>query len=258
MFFLKELKEFFRNILSWIYLLIGFTFFFFVFGLKEVELLNINFLLPWPDFNSFSVIFLKKIQFDLLPEDVRLIVTNPLSAFLAQLIISLFLSFIFTLPFFIFKIMLYLSPALFKKEKKAAILILFPSIFLFFTGFFFAYFFLIPLTFKVLYPYATVIGATPFFSVQEFISLVFGIMIAVGVMFLLPIFMILLSYFNIVSSDFWKKKWHYSFLIFLVFSAIITPDGSGVSMIILFMPMMALYLFGAIIAAKSSSLKIKN
>lgn len=250
MSFFKEFKEFIKSILSWVYLLLGFSFFFFAFGLKEIEILGKNIFLPLPTLQSFSSQIFRKIHQDLLPTGVQLIVTNPLSAFLAQVIVSLLLAFIMTLPFFLYKTMKYLLPALFDKEKKVIIRILFPSTFLFFLGCLFAYFLLIPSTFKALYPFAAIIGAIPFFSVNEFIALVFGMMLVSGVIFLLPVFMVLLNSLGIVKADFWKNNWRYAFLIFLLFSAIITPDSTGITMIMLFVPLIGLYFVGTVITRK--------
>jgi len=232
--FFKELREFIKNIMVWLYFLLGFSFFFFLI----------------PAGHTLSVIIFEKIKHDLLPDEVQLIVTNPLSAFLAQVQVSLLMAFIATLPIFLYRMMKYFLPALFDKERKVVMWILSVSTFLFFIGCTFAYLFLIPITFKVLYPYATVIGAVPFFSVGEFISSVFSLMIAVGVMFLLPIFMALLNFLNIVGTDFWKSKWRYAFVLFLVFSAIITPDGTGITMVMLIVPLMILYGLGMIISRK--------
>lgn len=255
--FFKEFREFIKTVLSWICLLVGFSFFFFLFGLKEVEIFGKKLFLPLPTLYSFSVQIFKKIQQDLLPTGVQLIVTNPLSAFLAQILISLSLAFILTLPFFLYRIMKYLGPALFEKEKKVIIKVLFPSALLFFAGCLFAYFLLIPSTFKVLYPYATVIGAIPFFSVNEFTTLVFGLMMAVGIMFLLPVFMVFLSRLGIVKADFWKNNWRYAIMIFLILSAVITPDGTGITMMLLAMPLTVLYFLGYFGARKCHT-KIKK
>ena len=145
---LEEVKEFFKGILYWVYFLFGFSFFFFLSG--------------------FSVQVFKRIQFDLLPKDVHLVVTNPMSAFVSQIQLSLLLAFVITFPFFLYQIIKYLTPALFKHEKKLIFQSLLPAVLLFFAGCVFSYFFLIPATFKILYPYAMAIGAVPFFSVNEF------------------------------------------------------------------------------------------
>ncbi len=62
--------------------------------------------------------------------------------------------------------------------------------------------------------------------------------------------MYMLVALKIISNEFWKTHWRYSFFIFLVVSAIITPDGSGISMLLLSAPLMALYGVGTIISNK--------
>jgi len=249
---IEELRIFLKSILHWIYSFVGFSFFFFLFGFKTVTIWGKDYVLPMPDANSFSVQVFTKVRHDLLPPDVQLIVTNPMSAFVWQILLSMILSFLFTTPLFLYKIIMYLQPALLPNEKRAVLLSLLPFVFLFFSGCAFSYFFLVPATFRVLYPYATIIGAAPLFSIDEFIYYVFGLMIAVGVMFLLPLFMILLSVMGIIEAEFWRKKWRYALLFSLLLSAIITPDGTGVTMAMLFLPLAILYLLGYIFARKLS------
>jgi sec-independent protein translocase protein TatC len=252
MTFLNELKIFIKHILYWIFSFIGFSFFFFIFGLKKIVIFGQNYFLLLPTENSFSVQVFNKIKNDLLPPGVQLVATNPMSAFMAQILLSMLLSFLITIPLFIYKIIMYLRPALLPHERKAVLWSLLPFVFLFFSGFAFSYFFLIPATFRLLYPYATNIGAVPFFSIDEFIHYVFGLTFAVGLMFLFPIFMVLLSFMGIIKADFWRKNWRSACLFFLISSAIITPDGTGITMMMLFLPEAALYFMGYVFANKTS------
>jgi sec-independent protein translocase protein TatC len=229
MSFFEELTEFKKNILRYLGVLLLTTTFFFAF--------------PSP-LSSLSVQVFKKIQEDLVPPGVQLIVTNPLSAFLTQLTVSFWLAFAVTLPYFLFKLMNYLSPALYKDERRVMVKILVPSVFLFIGGCLFAYFTLIPLTFNFLYAYAVSMGTLQFFAINEFVTLVLGLMIGVGVMFLLPVFMTLLGWLGVVKACFWRKNWQYALLSVLILAAIITPDGSGVTMGILSGPLIGLYFLG--------------
>lgn len=249
---IEELKIFVRNILHWIYAFVGFTLFFFIFGLEQVTLWGRDFFLPMPSENSFSVQVFNKIRIDLVPPNVQLIVTNPMSAFLSQLMLAILLGFLITAPFFLYKIIIYLQPALHPHEKKMLLWSLFPFVFLFIIGAAFAYFFLIPATFEILYPYATNMGILPFFSLDEFIYYVLALMIAAGVMFLLPIFMVLLSFIGIVKAEFWINRWRSALLFFLILSAIITPDQTGITMVMLFLPLALLYFVGYYFANKLS------
>ena len=245
---LQELKIFIKNIAPWLYSLIVFSLFFSLFGLHKVAIYGRDFILPIFSDNSFSVQVFKMIERDFVPPGVQLIVTNPWSGFIAQLEIVIILAFIVTLPFLLYKIMQYCSPALFKHEKKAIFksIILFTVLFV--SGCLFAYYYMIPLTFKFMYPFASSLGVITFFALDAFMSWVIAILITNGVTFLLPIFMLVLSYLGIVSPDFWRKKWRFAFLCLLIFSAIITPDQTGVTMILLFAPLSVLYMGGSLLA----------
>lgn len=247
---IEELKIFVRNILHWVYAFVGSSFFFFFFGPEETVVFGKRCFLPVFTQQSFSSLFFNKITDDLLPDGVQLVVTNPMSAFLSQILFSILLGFLLTLPYFLYKIILYLSPALFPREKRVVLWTLFPFFLLFISGSAFAYYYIVPATFSVFYPYATAIGAVTFFSLDEFTYYVFSLMISVGVMFLLPLFMIILSVIGIIKPEFWKKKWRHATLFFLIVSAIITPDGTGITMVMLFVPLAALYFAGYYFAEK--------
>lgn len=245
---LQELKVFIKDIATWIFSLIGFSLFFYLFGLHKVTIYGKSFILPVFSKNSFSVQAFKIIERDFLPSGVQLIVTNPWSGFIAQLEIAIILAFIVTLPFLLYKIIRYCSPALFEYEKKAVLksVILFTALFLF--GCLFAYYFMIPLTFKFMYPFAASLGVLTFFSLETFMAWIIAILITTGILFLLPIFMFVLSSLRIVSPDFWRKKWRFALLYLLIFSAVITPDQTGITMILLFAPLSVLYMGGSLLA----------
>ncbi len=250
MAFLEEFKIFIKNILHWIYSFVGLSLFLFFFGSKETIIFGKKLYLPLPSENSFSVEIFNKIRHDILPPGVQLVATNLVSAFVSQMLISFLLGFLLTIPFLIYKIITYIHPALIPREKRAVLWSLLPFVFLFFAGSVFSYFFIIPATFKFLYPFATVMGAIPFFSINEFIQYVFSLVLTVGIMFLLPLFIILLSFLKIIKADFWGRKWRYALLFFLILSAIITPDGTGITMIMLFLPLTALYFTGYFFAKR--------
>lgn len=209
-------------------------------------------VLPLPVSASFATQLFNYMTTDLIPEGVTLIVTNPLTAFIAQIKIALLLAFIFTLPFLLYRLIQYFSPALYMKEKVSVLKVALPSALLFTLGVAFSYLVLIPPTFTLLYAYTDNISAVPFFTVNEFIGIVLALVFATGIMFLLPVSMVLLSRLGLVPPNFWRAQWRYALLFFLIVSAIITPDGSGVTMTLLSIPMAGLYGVGLVISQKST------
>lgn len=241
--FLREIEKLNKDIIfPCLTVFILLALFFFAFGPGEI--------LPIPSQYSFSVLFFEQIRADLIPAEVELIAINPLSAFLAQIIISLCLAFIVGFPFFLYKFIKYLSPAFSKKEKSKIVKAWIPSLFLFILGCLFAYFVLIPITLRILYQFPITMGVRPYFVINEFILFVIMLLLVSGIMFLLPIFMVLLSRLGLVKKSFWKDNWRYAILFFLLFSAIITPDGSGITMFIFSAPLSCLYFLGYYLTTK--------
>lgn len=242
--FFEELRVFGKGMLVWLIFWLIFSGIFFFFGLQKVEIFNKELLVPWLNNNSFAILFFEKIRNQVLPPDVQLVVLSPLSAFLGQMTISFFLGFFCALPLGFYKILNFILPAFRAAEKKSILLVFFPSIVLFFAGCLFAYVFIMPTTFKILYAFAGNMGVVSYFDLNSFIFLFLGMGAVVGLMFLLPVFMALLVGLKIVDADFWGKKWQYASVFFLAVSAVVTPDGTGITMILLVIPLTLLYLAG--------------
>jgi len=242
----KKLKDL---VIWWLTALVVVACFFFFFSTATAHLFGMDFSIPSPSENSFAIQFFKMMQADLLPSGVVLVAMGPLSALNTEGAISFLLAFLCTFPFFLCKLMWYVFPALRKSERYMFLVALLPTMLLFAGGVLFAYYFVIPPTLKALYAYTSVTGASAFFSIDSFVSSVVTFMVVTGILFLLPVFMIALSFLGIISRGFWMEKWRYSLLIFLIFSAIITPDGSGVSMMLLSLPLSGLYAIGIVVVS---------
>lgn len=241
-----EIKELKKVFIPWIYIFGGLAIAFFSLGIKKVAVSGMNLYVPAPADKTIAAEAFLKMKESLVPNGVEFIVTEPVSAFVVQVSIALAISFIVTSPFFFFRLAKYVSGALYQKERKALRKVFVPSAFLFAIGAAFGYFAILPPTFRVLYGYAGAIGAKPFFTVSDFAVFTLGFTFACGTMFLLPVAMGILNSLGVTDRDLWKDNWRYAFLIFLVLSAIITPDGSGITMIMLSLPLTGLYFAGSV------------
>lgn len=255
MSYIEEVIVFLKSIFHWFCYFIAFSFGFFFLGFKKITVLQHGYYLPLPSEHSFTVVIFNYLQGEVLPAGVHLITTNPVSAFTSQLWIAFCLGFLFTLPLLLFEFISYINPALLPREKKVVFFSLVPLALLFVAGAAFAYFFIIPASFKVLYPYSMALNAQLLFPVDEFIQYVFGLMLGAGLIFLQPLFMILLSYLRIIPARFWIQRWRIAILFFLVLSAIITPDGTGITMAMLFLPLAGLYFAGCYFAKRAEGNK---
>src|SRR3989338_8201477 len=185
-------------------------------------------------------IFLSAKSF-LVPNSVLLVALGPVSVFMAPVVLAFLVSLLITFPYILYSIEKYLRPALYPKELKVIYKFVLPSLILFYLGSAFGHFLIIPLTFSILYSFAGPIGVTPFFSLDSFISSVFLLTVSVGVIFLLPVIMILLTKLSIIPREWWLKHWRGAILASVIFSAVITPDGSGVTMVFFFISLVLLF-----------------
>ncbi|HJS82532.1 MAG TPA: twin-arginine translocase subunit TatC, partial [Nitrososphaera sp.] len=80
-----------------------------------------------------------------------------------------------------------------------------------------------------------------------FISFVLQLLLGFGVAFQLPIVMYGIALTGTISPEFWRKNFRYAAIILVVFGALITPDGSGITMWFLAGPMIALYVTGMLV-----------
>lgn len=121
-----------------------------------------------------------------------------------------------------------------------------PIFLLFIFGVVFSYVLVIPLTLDFLYKYGESIGAETLLTVNDFIAFVLQFILAFGIAFQLPVLMYVLSLSGLTDSKFWQKNFRYAIIIITVFGAIITPDGTGVTMWFIALPMIGLYAVGII------------
>ena len=217
----------------------------FALALFAVALLMLAVGTPSPATRLFAL-----MKASLLPPGVSVVALGPLSSFIAPISIAFMVAFIISFPYLLFSLLRYVRPALYEKERRAISYLLFFSLALFFSGCAFGYAILIPNTLAVLYSFAGPLGVTPFFSLDAFIGAVFGLTISAGISFLIPVIMITLSSVGLVPAVAWKSHWRAAVLVVFVFSALITPDGSGVTMVILSVPLLLLYGAGALFSPR--------
>lgn len=181
----------------------------------------------------------------LIPGGVPVVALGPVAPFVAPITMALLVALLVTFPFGLWSVVRFLRPALRSGERRALARTIVPSLILFYSGCSMAYFIIIPRTFSILYSFAAPMGVAPFFALDEFISSVFFLTISVGIAFLLPVVMAISSRLGFVPQSFWLRHWRGAIFSAILFSAVVTPDGSGITMVLLSVPLIVLYGIGA-------------
>ena len=170
--------------------------------------------------------------------------------FVSNLKISLFASFLVSFPFLILQVILFISPALYKKEKKIIIpaFVFIPLLFL--TGVLFAYYFLIPIIWSFFISFENFMqNSVPLVlesKYSEYMKLTMYLLFTSGLSFEFPILLIILNKFKILSLKTLKEKRKYFVIGILVFSAIFTPPDI-ISQIGIAIPLIIFYEFSLLL-----------
>lgn len=244
MSFIQEAFILKNHLVSWVVSLVVVTVLIVSFGVTYVNLFGRDVLILTPSKESGAVYLFEKIAKDIVPPNVGLIATNPVAVIVSETKIALLCALVLTFPLFLYRIYRYISPALYRKEKNVIILLILPSSLLFVGGALFAYYFLLPPLFKVLYSFPEVLGAESLLGVSDLVSWVTSLMFIVGVLFLLPVAMYILSISRVVMPSFWIAHWRGAIMTFLIVFAVLVPDVSGITMVLLALPMVVLYSVG--------------
>jgi sec-independent protein translocase protein TatC len=203
---------------------------------------------PYPDpSNNIAIQVIITMKENLLPENVTLIQVAPGQAFFAQIYVAVILGIIMAMPFIVREFVAFIGPGLYQHEKATVKKVTIYAIGLFAIGSLFSYFIVVPYIFEFLYIYGESIGISTFFEITEFIPFVMHLLIAFGLSYQLPIIMWATTVSEMVEPRFWRNNLRYFIIIIAIFSAIITPDGSGVTMWFIAGPMLLLYVLGILL-----------
>lgn len=154
------------------------------------------------------------------------------TAFLCGVVISL--------PFVFAQIWLFVAPALKKNEKKYFLGIMFFTAICFALGAFFALYIMLPMALQFAASFGT-IEIENNFSLEEYISLLFSVILGAGIIFELPVISFFLSKIGVLTPNFMRKYRRHAIVIIMILAAILTPGPDPLSQLILAGPLFILY-----------------
>ena len=191
-------------------------------------------------FKDWSFRVITRPLVDAMPAHSSMIFTGLPEAFFIHMKIAFFASLFLTAPYTLFEIWRFVSPGLYKKEKRLVFPFVFFSTILFIGGILFGYFIALPPAFRFFVSFSTDF-LKPMISFREYLSLTLKFLLAFGICFEMPVFIFFLAKLGVVNAKMLSKKRRYAILIIFVVAAILTPSPDAISQILMAVPLMVLY-----------------
>jgi len=148
--------------------------------------------------------------------------------------------FVISVPNIFYQFWKFISPALKDKERKVALKIVFYSTISFMMGAVFAYYVLIPLSFKFVVSFGSA-TVQNIISIDEYLSILFTMVIGVALIFELPMLSYMLSSIGLLKPTFLTKYRRHAIVVIMILAAFITPGTDPVSQVVLAIPLLILY-----------------
>jgi Twin arginine targeting (Tat) protein translocase TatC len=185
------------------------------------------------------------VQFDTTAKsepssDERMTVTTPGAQFTLFVTVSLYAAIALSVPFLLWQIWLFVSPALYQHERGYVTPFILLSTTSFILGAAFAYYVLFPPAAR----YLLGLGSGQFqllLNASDYLDFITIIMLAMGGIFQMPAITYVLARIGVVNARFLIRNWKISLIVILIVAAVVSPTGDIPNMLLFASPMMVLY-----------------
>jgi sec-independent protein translocase protein TatC len=188
---------------------------------------------------ELDVIGILERPFQAVMPGQNLLFTSPTTPVVVTFKLAFVVGFIMALPVIAFQAWSFFSPALYDHEKRLVVPAIGVGFILFLAGIAMAYFFVLPLGLNFLLGFQAE-SLEPIITIDEYLKFATRLILAFGIIFEMPVVLVLLGLLGIVTPDGLRKYRRHAIVILAISAALLTPADVG-TMFMLFTPMILLY-----------------
>ncbi len=215
--------------------------------IKSIAAIVIGFIIGFLIVSKFNVLELLIDPIRPIIGEAKLKYLSPGDPFFITLGLALTLGGLFAFPIIISQLWGFIAPALMPREKRAIVPALYLGLVLFMCGVALGYYLVLPMTLRFFMGFQTA-SLEQNIVIGPYIGLVVKVLLAFGLLFELPVVVMVLSALGLVTSKFLSEKRRYAVAGIAVVAAVATP-GDAVSLTVFMMgPLVILYELSIIIA----------
>ena len=205
----------------------------------------VGFLVCW-NFAEKIYALLQAPLTKILPPGDKLAYTRLTAPFFLYMKVAFFAGIFVASPVILLQIWLFISPGLYKRERRYAAPFILVATAFFLLGGYFGYGFILPTTCKFFVE--TGRSFKQMITIDDYFSFANLIILSCGLIFETPILIFFLARLGIVTPAFLMQKFKYAIVLAFIIAAVITPTPDMVTQTALALPMIGLYLIGVVIA----------
>ncbi|MGQ9752149.1 MAG: twin-arginine translocase subunit TatC [Thermoanaerobaculaceae bacterium] len=213
--------------------------------LVSLVALLMGFLLCW-NWAKPIFAFLAKPLTQFLPDGEKLAFTGLVDPFMLYVKVAALAGVFVASPVVLHQVWLFLSPALYRHERKIATLFILVTTVFFALGGFFGYAVAFPMVCKFLLDVGR--DFRQVITINEYFSMASKVILGLGLVFELPVIVLFLARLGVVTHRMLLRYFRYAVLAVFIIAAIITPTPDIATQSVFALPMIALYLFGVLVA----------
>src|SRR3989338_3938171 len=165
---------------------------------------------------------------------------SPAEACIVKLKVALFTGLFLASPVVLNQTWIFISPAFHKREKKAVSVVTLIASFFFLSGIVFCFYAVIPPAIRFLMGLQTDF-LKPMISVTDYLDFLFGMLLAFGVAFNLPVFVMALALIGVLNPRTLNHYHKHAIVLIFILAALLTPSPDIASQILLAAPLLALF-----------------
>lgn len=174
------------------------------------------------------------------PPVVQLYAIEMTETFGAYMIVGLVSGIILAIPYLIYELVMFIAPALTQKEKRYVYLLLPWVTLMLIVGVLFAYFILLPPAINFFFTFGK---ENVIFNIRikDYIAFVTKLLLAVGLVFELPVVITFLAKIGVVSPKWLSQNRKWAIILAFVIGGLITPTPDPINQSLVSVPLYALY-----------------
>lgn len=187
------------------------------------------------------------------PFDLQLVSVELTSQFFVHMSASCWMAVVLGFPAIIYLLWSFVSPGLYEHEKRGVRRAFVFGNLMFFAGVALGYFVVFPLALRFLATYSLSTQVTPMISLDSYMDNFFTLILVMGAVFELPLVAWMLGKAGLLTRGFFRRFRRHAIVVLLIVAGLITPTGDPFTLLVVFIPLYALWEFSASLVPSSKT-----